>query len=154
MSVFCTLFALSFTQNLLAQQFNFRAINLATGTDGIDIHFNNIAQASLQNVAFGDASKILPGLPAVGGQFNLKISKTGEGLGAAFVDEDVAVQGGSEYTGVAYGGEGRRKVKVLERMTNQAPLAGRVLVRVLHAVNDVTSFDIYIGSVSGDPTVL
>lgn len=144
-SVFCIL---GFSANAFSQQFDFRAINLVQGSSGIDVHFNDLAQASLSNIQFGDASKVLPGLPAVGGEFNVKIAASGDGVGSAFVGETVTVQSGYEYTAVAYGSDGAEKLNVLER-SNQQPVNGKVLVRVLHAVNDAAEFDVYVGSVTG-----
>ena len=145
------LFALTLSENSFSQQFDFRAINLATGTDGIDVHFNDLTQASLSDLKFGDASAVLRGLPAVAGMFNVKMAETGDGVGAAFAGKNVSVQSGNEYTGVAYGGPGARKLAVLERSYAKQPLAGKVLVQILHAANTPTAFDVYIGSATGLP---
>lgn len=149
--IFFLLCTLALSENSFSQQFDFRAVNLATGTTGIDVHFNDLAQASLSDLQFGDASKVLRGLPAVAGMFNVKYAASGDGVGAAFAGSDVSVQSGNEYTGVAYGGPGARKLTVLERSYAKQPLAGKVLVRILHAVNTSTAFDVYIGSATGLP---
>lgn len=148
LSLFSIVCLLGLNADVFSQQFDFRTINLVEGSGGIDVHFNDLAQASLSDIQYGDASKVLPGLPAVGGEFNVKIAPTGEGIGAAFVGETVTVQSSYEYTAVAYGTEAAGKLNVLER-SNQQPVNGKVLVRVLHAVNDAAEFDVYIGGVTG-----
>lgn len=131
--------------------FNFRAVNLAPNLTGLDVHFNNLAQASLTGLEFGYASQVLTNLPAQNGTYNVKVAETGQGVGASFAGKDVAAQGNREYVGVAYGPAGGRKLTVLERNRAQLPAAEKTLVRVLNALDEQIQIDVHLGSVGGTP---
>lgn len=131
--------------------FNFRAVNLAPNLAGLDVHFNDLTQASLAGLEFGYASQVLTNLPAVNGTFNVKVTGAGQGVGSSFAGKDVAAQGNREYVGVVYGPSGGRRLAVLERNRAQLPATEKTLVRVLNAIDQQIPIDVYMGTVGGAP---
>ena len=110
--------------SLSAQNFDFRAVHLVNGLEGIDVHFFELEQASIVNVNFGVGAKVATGLPSVSGALNVKYTATGAGISSAFATGSATVQSGYEYTGVAYGPSSSAKLKILERNTGCPVLGG------------------------------
>lgn len=153
LSAIAVLIAVLFPGRTFSQtvSFNFRAVNIAPNLAGLDVHFNDLAQASLTGLEFGYASQVLSNLPALNGLFNVKYASMGEGVGGAFASKDVAAVGNREYVGVAYGPAGGRKLAVLERNRAQLPATEKTLVRVLNAMGEQIPIDVYLGAIGGAP---
>ncbi|MGE3800350.1 MAG: DUF4397 domain-containing protein [Candidatus Kapaibacterium sp.] len=141
------------TASSSAQNFDYRAVNLVSGSSGVDVHFFDREQPSIVNIAFACAAKVSQSLPSMSGAFNVKYTATGAGVGSAFVAGDATVQSGYEYTGVAYGTSSTAKLKILARNKNQNPPVDRALMRVLHAASVNASIDIHIGQVTSTPVL-
>ncbi len=139
--------------SLSAQNFDFRAVHLVNGLEGIDVHFFELEQASIVNVNFGVGAKVATGLPSVSGALNVKYTATGAGISSAFATGSATVQSGYEYTGVAYGPSSSAKLKILERNKTQGPAAGKTLLRVLHAASISTPIDVHLGQVGSVPVL-
>lgn len=130
--------------------FYFRAVNLAPGLTGLDVHFNNLAAPTVTGVQFGFASQSVS-YPAATGTFNVKVAPTGQGLAGAFGNADVTAQSGYEYVGLAYGSSGGRKFKVLERNRTQPPVPDRTRVRVMNAIEAGIEIDVHLEQAGGSP---
>lgn len=134
-----------------AQNFDFRVINVISGSEGVDVHFNNLAQATIVDVDFEIASRVSQGLPSAGGQVNVKIAETGQGLANAFANNDLSVMSGHEYDAVVYGQAGNGRLAMLDRNKMQQPQAQKIMVRVLNTLTDGTHIDAHVGTVGNSP---
>lgn len=128
--------------------FAFRAVHLVNGGPGVDVHFNNMAQATITNLGFEFTSSLAPTLPVGSGTVNVKIAPAGGGLGAALINRDIPVQSGYEYVAVAYNSGLTGNVKVLERPKTQLPAGANAMLRVLNltTITNPASFDFHIDS--------
>lgn len=128
--------------------FGFRAVHLVNGGPGVDIHFNNMQQATVTNLGYEFASSVAPTLPVGSGTVNVKIAPAGLGLGAALISRDIPVQNGYDYVAVAYNAGVTGNVKVLERPKTQLPAGNNAMLRVLNltTISNPASFDFHIDS--------
>ena len=134
-----------------AQNFDYRAINLVTGSGGIDVHFLDLPTPTIKDIPFSWSGQVAPNLQSQDGAFTVKYTPTGAGLGSAFVEGGATVQSGYIYTGIAYGTTASPKLKIIDRNKNQAPPANRALLRVMHAASVNIPLDIHLGQVSSPP---
>lgn len=136
-------------QSLRAQgSFSFRAVHMVAGGPNVDIHFNDMAEATIANLPYEYASTVASNLPVGSGSVNIKAAPAGAGIGGAIVNLDLPVQNGNEYVAVAYSVGLTPKIKVLERLRDQLPSGNNALLRVVNltSVSNPAAFDFYVDS--------
>ncbi len=136
-------------QNLRAQgSFSFRAVHMVAGGPNVDIHFNDMPEATIANLPYEYASTVASNLPVGSGSVNVKAAPAGAGIGGAIVNLDLPVQNGNEYVALAYSVGLTPKIKVLERLRDQLPSGGNALLRVVNltSVSNPAGFDFYVDS--------
>lgn len=128
--------------------FAFRAVHMVAGGPNVDVHFNNMEQATITGLGYEFASSLAANLPVGSGTVNVKIAPVGGGLGSALISQDLAVTSGNEYVAVAYSLGLLPKVKVLERQRDQLPSGNHAFLRVVNltSVSNPAGFDFFIDS--------
>lgn len=133
--------------------FNLRVVNMLDAATSIDVHFNDMAQATIADIPVASTSALAQKLPVGAGTIKMAVTPTGAGVGSALINQNITVASGMEYSAVVYGASPSVKLKMLERQLAKLPGPGKALVRVVNltTLNNPLALDFYLDSAAGTP---